>query len=63
MRIVAAKAQTIRLGAAARSASISFDDMTATALAIRTDAGSNGQPLTGLAFDFDRPLRPQRPAQ
>ena len=51
MRIVAAKAQTIRLGAAARSASISFDDMTATALAIHTDAGSNGQPLTGLAFD------------
>jgi L-alanine-DL-glutamate epimerase-like enolase superfamily enzyme len=51
MRIVAAKAQTIRLSAAARSASISFDDMTATALAIRTDARSNGKALTGLAFD------------
>jgi D(-)-tartrate dehydratase len=51
MRIVAAKAQTIRLGAAARSASISFDDMTATALAIHTDARSNGKALTGLAFD------------
>ena len=51
MRIVAAKAQTIRLGAAARSASISFDDMTATALAIHTDARSNGKALAGLAFD------------
>ncbi len=51
MRIVAAKAQTIRLGAAARSASISFDDMTATALAIHTDARSNGKALAGLAFN------------
>ena len=51
MRIVAAKAQTIRLSAAARSARISFDDMTATALAIRTDARSDGKALTGLAFD------------
>ena len=51
MRIVAAKAQTIRLGAAARSASISFDDMTASALAIHTDARSNGKALVGLAFD------------
>ncbi len=51
MRIVAAKAQTIRLNAAARSASISFDDMTATALAIHTDARGNGKALTGLAFD------------
>ena len=51
MRIVAAKAQTIRLGAAARSASISFDDMTATALAIHTDARGNGKALAGLAFD------------
>jgi D(-)-tartrate dehydratase len=51
MRIVAAKAQTIRLGAAARSANISFDDMTASALAIHTDARSNGKALVGLAFD------------
>jgi D(-)-tartrate dehydratase len=51
MRIVAVKAQTVRLGAAARSASISFDDMTATALAIHTDARSGGKALTGLAFD------------
>ena len=51
MRIVAAKAQTIRLNAAARSASISFDDMTATALAIHTDARGNGKALTGLAFN------------
>ena len=51
MRIVAVKAQTVRLGAAARSASISFDDMTATALAIHTDARSGGKALMGLAFD------------
>jgi len=51
MRITAVKAQTIRLGAAARSASISFDDMTATALAIHTDARNNGKALAGLAFD------------
>jgi D(-)-tartrate dehydratase len=52
MRIVAAKAHTVRLGAAARSSSISFEDMTATALAIHTDARRDGKkPLVGLAFD------------
>ena len=51
MRIVAAKAQTVRLGAAARSSSISFEDMTATALAIHTDARRDGKALVGLAFD------------
>ncbi len=51
MRIVAAKAQTVRLGAAARSSSISFENMTATALAIHTDASRDGKALVGLAFN------------
>jgi L-alanine-DL-glutamate epimerase-like enolase superfamily enzyme len=51
MRIVAIKEQTIRLTAAARSSNISFEHMTATALAVHTDARQNGKPLVGLAFD------------
>jgi D(-)-tartrate dehydratase len=51
MRIVAAKAHTVRLGAKARSSSISFEDMTATALAIHTDVGTVGKTLAGFAFD------------
>jgi L-alanine-DL-glutamate epimerase-like enolase superfamily enzyme len=51
MRIVAAKARTVRLGTAARSSSISFEDMTATALAIHTDVSRDGKAHLGLAFD------------
>jgi D(-)-tartrate dehydratase len=51
MRIVAADARTVRVAAATRSASVSFEDMTATALAIQTDVRRNGKPLVGLAFD------------
>jgi L-alanine-DL-glutamate epimerase-like enolase superfamily enzyme len=51
MRIVAVHEQTIPLSAASRNASISFDAMTASALAIVTDAAENGRPLTGIAFD------------
>lgn len=51
MRIVAAEARTVRVAAAARSANLSFEGMTATALAIRTDARRNGKELVGLAFD------------
>ena len=51
MRIIAAKAHTVRLGAAARSSSISFEDMTATALAIHTGARRDGKALVGLAFN------------
>jgi D(-)-tartrate dehydratase len=51
MRIVAAKARTVRLGTAARSSSISFEDMTATALAIHTDVSRDGKAHSGLAFD------------
>jgi D(-)-tartrate dehydratase len=51
MRIVAAKARTVRLGTAARSSSISFEDMTATALTIHTDVSRDGKAHSGLAFD------------
>jgi len=51
MRIVAVREQTIRLGAATRNASISFDAMTASAVALHTDVTKNGKPLVGLAFD------------
>ncbi len=51
MRIVAIKERTIRLAAAARNSNISFDGMTASALAMHTDVRKNGKPLIGLAFD------------
>jgi L-alanine-DL-glutamate epimerase-like enolase superfamily enzyme len=51
MRIVAVKERTVPLSAASRNASISFDAMTASALAVVTDAAVDGKPLIGLAFD------------
>ena len=51
MRIVAIKERTVRLGTAARNANISFEGMTASALAVHTDVRKNGKPLIGLAFD------------
>lgn len=51
MRVVAVQEQTIRIGAPTRTASISFDAMTASALAVHTDVMRNGKPLVGLAFD------------
>jgi len=51
MRIVAVNEQTIRLTAASRNSSISFDGMTASALAVHTDQRKNGKPLIGYAFD------------
>lgn len=51
MRIVAVNEQTIPLAATSRNASISFDAMTASAIAIVTDESDNGRPLTGIAFD------------
>jgi L-alanine-DL-glutamate epimerase-like enolase superfamily enzyme len=51
MRIVAVNERTIPLSAASRNASISFDAMTASALAIVTDVPVNGRPLAGIAFD------------
>ncbi len=51
MRIVAVKEQTVRLTAASRNSSISFDGMTASALAVHTDQMKHGKPLVGYAFD------------
>ena len=51
MRIVAVNERTIRLTTAGRSSSISFDGMTASALAVHTDAYKDGKPLIGYAFD------------
>ena len=51
MRIVAVHERTIPLATAARNASIGFAGMTASAVAVHTDARRNGKPLTGLAFD------------
>src|ERR1700749_2350718 len=51
MRIVAVQEETIRIGAPARTANISFDAMTASALAVHTDVKKNAKPLVGLAFD------------
>ena len=51
MRIVAVHEHTIRLTAASRNSSISFDGMTASALAVHTDASKDGKPLIGYAFD------------
>ncbi len=51
MRIVAVRERTVALPSSARSASIGFDTMTASALAVYTDARKDGRPLIGLAFD------------
>jgi L-alanine-DL-glutamate epimerase-like enolase superfamily enzyme len=51
MRIVGITEQTIGLRSATRNASISLEDMTASALVVHTDAHKNGKPLVGLAFD------------
>ena len=51
MRIVAVREQTIELSSATRNSSISFDAMTASAIAVHTDRTKAGKPLVGLAFD------------
>lgn len=51
MRILAVQEKTVRLGSAARNSSIGFGAMTASAIAVRTDAVRNGRPVVGLAFD------------
>ena len=51
MRIVAVRERTIELSSATRNSSISFDAMTASVVAVHTDAKKNGRPLVGLAFD------------
>jgi L-alanine-DL-glutamate epimerase-like enolase superfamily enzyme len=51
MRIVDVRERTIALSSATRNSSISFDAMTASVIAVHTDATRNGRPLVGLAFD------------
>ena len=51
MRIVAVRERTIELSSATRNSSISFDAMTASVIAVHTDANKDGRPLIGLAFD------------
>ena len=51
MRIVAAREATVPIGTAMRNASIAFDAMTASALALVTDRRVDGKPVVGYAFD------------
>jgi D(-)-tartrate dehydratase len=51
MRIVAIAERTIGISSNVRSASVSLGGMTASAIAVHTDATSEGKPLVGLAFD------------
>jgi L-alanine-DL-glutamate epimerase-like enolase superfamily enzyme len=51
MRILAVREATIPIGARMRNASIAFDTMTASALAIVTDRQVAGKPVIGYAFD------------
>ncbi|WP_109466652.1 enolase C-terminal domain-like protein [Albibacillus kandeliae] len=51
MRIVAIHEATVPLSVAARSANISFDAMTASAVALVTDVVREGRPLVGYGFD------------
>ena len=51
MKIVSIHEATLPIGSAMRNASIAFDQMTASALVIRTDQLIGGQALVGLAFD------------
>ena len=51
MKIVAIHEATLPIGSAMRNASIAFDQMTASALVIRTDESIGGEALVGLAFD------------
>jgi D(-)-tartrate dehydratase len=51
MKITAIHEATLPIGSAMRNASIAFDQMTASALVIRTDQSIGGEALVGLAFD------------
>jgi L-alanine-DL-glutamate epimerase-like enolase superfamily enzyme len=51
MRITAVTERTIAIASNVRSASMSLGGMTASVLAIHTDASRDGKPLVGLAFD------------
>ena len=51
MKITAIHEATLPIGSSMRNASIAFDQMTASALVIRTDQSMGGEALVGLAFD------------
>ncbi len=51
MRIVAIREKTVALSSGVRNASIGFRGMTASALAMVSDATRGGKPAIGLAFD------------
>ncbi|MDB5966527.1 MAG: mandelate racemase [Polaromonas sp.] len=51
MKIIDIRETTVPIGSAMRNASIAFDGMTASALAIISDQRSDGEALVGYAFD------------
>jgi D(-)-tartrate dehydratase len=51
MRIVAVRENTVSLSSALRNSSVGFEAMTASIIAVHTDATRDGRPLVGLAFD------------
>jgi L-alanine-DL-glutamate epimerase-like enolase superfamily enzyme len=51
MKITAIRETTVALSAPMRNADINFDTMTASAVAVFTDAAVDGRPLVGLGFD------------
>ncbi len=51
MKIIAIREATMPIGTAMANASIRFDSMTASALAVITDRTSDGKPVVGYAFD------------
>ncbi len=51
MKILAVHERTVSLASPMRNASVAFDAMTASALAIVSDQRINGEPVVGYAFD------------
>ncbi len=51
MKILAIYEQTVPLNAPMRNASVAYDTMTASALAVVSDCVMNGEPVVGYAFD------------
>lgn len=51
MKILAIYEQTVPLNAPMRNASVAYDTMTASALAVVSDCVINGEPVVGYAFD------------
>src|SRR5262245_57479496 len=51
MKITAIRETTVALSAPMRNADITFDTMTASAVAVVTDTIVGGRPLVGLGFD------------